>query len=84
MRSLVESDEFDLERTLIDEPAKADAKLEDLFCRISVRAESFPIVVYPNERMAMIKNSGQTIAVFFRIMPNTNQVEISRLLLKTA
>ncbi|HEY5296598.1 MAG TPA: hypothetical protein VIK59_01590 [Verrucomicrobiae bacterium] len=83
MRNLIESDEFDLARTLIDEPAKADAKFEELFCRIAIRAESFPVYVYPNERMATIKNSRQIISVFFRILPTTNQVEFLRLLLKT-
>jgi hypothetical protein len=83
MRNLVESDQFDLARTLIDEPGKADAKLEELLYSIAIRAESFPVYVYPNERMATTKNSRQTIGVFFRIMPNTNQIELLRLLLKT-
>ena len=84
MRSIIESEEFALGWTLIDDPARSDAKLERLLYGIAIRAESFPIIVYPNERMAMIKNSRQTIGVFFRIMPSTNEVELLRLLLKTA
>lgn len=82
MRIIVESEEFALTWTLIGDPMEADAELEGLLHRIAVRAESFPVVVWPNERMATLSNNGKSIGVFFRIIPSVKQVELLRLLLK--
>jgi hypothetical protein len=82
MRNIVESEEFALTWTLIGDPMQADAKLEALLHRIAIRAESFPVVVWPNERMAMITGNGNSIGVFFRIIPNVKRVELLRLLVK--
>lgn len=82
MRTIVESEEFALTLTLIGDPEEADSELDGLLHRIAARAESFPIAVWPNERMAPLFNNGKSIGVFFRIIPTAKQVELLRLLLK--
>ena len=82
MRVIVESEEFALTWTLIGDPIQADTELEGVLQSIAVRAESFPVVVWPNERMATLSNNGKTIDVFFRIIPKVKQVELLRLMLK--
>jgi hypothetical protein len=82
MRNIVESEEFALTWTLIGDPMQADAELEGLLHRVAVRGESFPVVVWPNERMATLSNNGKSIGIFFRILPNIKQVELLRLLVK--
>jgi hypothetical protein len=82
MRSIVESEQFSLTWTLIGDPMQADAELEDVLNRIAVRPEIFPIVVWPNERMATVIHNSKSIGVFFRITPNVKEVELLRLLVK--
>jgi hypothetical protein len=79
---LLESEEFSLAATRIGDPQEVDAALEELLHKIACKPQSFPVVVWPNERMAALEIRGSSIGVFFRIIHNSLQVELLRSLVK--
>ncbi|MCI0541271.1 MAG: hypothetical protein L0Z50_39225 [Verrucomicrobiales bacterium] len=79
---LIEAEEFALTWTLVAEPTRADGKLENLLHRIALAPESFPVVVWPNTRMALLIDEDGSVGVFFRILANSQQIELLRSLVK--
>jgi hypothetical protein len=73
---LIETEEFAVSWTLIGDPSRADGRLEELLHHIATEPESFPVVDWPNTRMALTTDLDGSIGIFFRQMPNSQRIEL--------
>jgi hypothetical protein len=81
---LIETEEFSVSWTLIGDPSRADGRLEELLHHIATEPESFPVVDWPNTRMALTTDLDGSIGIFFRRMPNSQRIELLRSQVKNA
>jgi len=82
-RQIVESDGFVFSKALLGDPVQADDLLFDFVSEIAVCPYSFPLVVWPDTRMALISTAKKSVGVFFRVWPDDVTVELLLLVIKS-
>lgn len=75
---LIETEEFSVSWTLLGDPSRADGRLDEVLHHIATEPESFPVVDWPNIRMALITDLDGSIGVFFRRIPDSQRIELLR------
>jgi hypothetical protein len=81
-RQIVESDGFVFSKALLGNPMLADSLLSDIVTDIAFRPYSFPLVVWPDTRMALISPADMSIGIYFQVWPDDVNVELLLLAIK--
>lgn len=82
-RQVVWSDTFVFGTTLLGDPSRADALLEDVVSEMAIHPYSFPLIDWPDKRMALVSTTDLSIGIFFRVLPNDIAVELLWLTIKS-